>query len=380
LKKRNDSLHAFIVRIIPLFLLPAVLFSPQAARAEYTFPVSLCEIGDEAFSGAELPASVVLPGSVRAIGNSAFYGCETLMEITIPDSVSEIGEDAFTGCSEAVLLHCGTGSAACSYAITHNLDYEAGTVCRALLIGQNYTGTTYALLGPSNDVRAMRFCLQNMSKRPYQVTTVSNQTAEEMLSAIGRTFASASSRDLSLLYYSGHGDTDGSLVGTGNTTVSPAQLRAALDQIPGRKIVIVDACFSGQLITTRGTTNRGTGPSAAFVSAFQNAFSQRNRGELNTDAYFVITAAAENEQSAENYIVSGSSGRYMGYFTYGFCLGCGWDGVANRAGNMAADTNEDGAVSLQEAYAYAGTYAKAQNSLQSAAVWPTNCRWFAPFR
>ena len=59
--------------------------------------------------------------------------------------------------------------------------------------------------------------------------------------------------------------------------------------------------------------------------------------------------------------------------------GCGYDGVAYRAGSLGADRNGDNAVSIQEAYTYANNLASTYGD-QEAMVWPSGCRWFAPFR
>ena len=231
----------------------------------------------------------------------------------------------------------------------------------------------------------------------WTVNAVSNQTATGILSAISSTFANAAEQDISLFYYSGHGAEDGSLIGSsGKDFITPTQLRGTLDSIPGRKIVIVDACYSGQLIAedTEDSGNpdmpmlQGTGDmaektdhAAQFISAFQSAFRRVwLQGALNTDSYYVITAAREDEESGEGYITSGSSTRILGFFTYAFCLGLGYNGVTMRSTTLSADQNGDQAVSIQEAYQLAAQHAQGSNSLQHAVVWPDGCWWFAPFR
>lgn len=94
----------------------------------------------------------------------------------------------------------------------------------------------------------------------------------------------------------------------------------------------------------------------------------------------MITAAREYEESEEGYISSGGNGRIMGYFSYNFCLGLGLNGVTMRKDALNADRNGDDAVSIQEAYAWAAQNALAMNAGQHAAVWPSGCGWFAPFR
>ena len=334
-------------------------------------------------------ASFLIPEGTKVIESEAFQNCASLNDIQIPASVSEIGDGAFSDCGEALWIHCTPGSAASYYAVQHQLDYDAGTVYRALLIGQTYSGTNLVLYGPANDVKAMRFCLLEYGQTKYSVTVKTNLTASAILQAAASAFSSATENDVSLFYYSGHGQTDGSLVGSDESTISPAQLKAALDQIPGRKVIVVDACYSGQLISEEDSLllkNASPAESApdpaSFTSAWMSVFSSRLRGAFNTGSgsYFVMTAAQPDEESQEGSISSGTSQRIMGLFSHGLCLGCGYDGITYRATSLQADRNGDSAVSIQEAFTFASQKAHESNSGQSAMVWPAGCTWFAPFR
>ena len=335
-------------------------------------------------------AAFTLPEALTEIGDEAFAGCAGLNSAEVPESVTSIGEDAFSGCGEALLILTEPGSEAVNYARTHQLDYRAGTQYRALLIGQMYHDSVITPLdGPVNDITALQTRLPQIG---WTVTTRSDLTAEGIRAAIGTALGGATENDVSLFYYSGHGYEDGSLVGTDAEGLTPESLRNALDGIPGRKVVIVDACYSGQLITEDGGQAKGaqtrkaakaSGPadgSEAFINSFQAAFRPRLRGALNTNSYYVITAARADEECGEEYITAGGSGRYMGVFTYYLCLGIGYNGVVRQTAPLNADINGDGAVSIQEAYGYAAANATERNPYQHAVVWPAGCRWFAPFR
>lgn len=374
-----------------------------SANATFDLPGSLTEIGDQSFQNVTSLSSLIIPGTVTCIGASAFAGCSNLDEITIPSSVTTIGEAAFSGCGEALLIHAAPDSAASAYAKSHFLDYQADTTYRALVVGQTYTGTSMALEGPANDMRAVQLCLSAMQTTPWQVTSASNLTANSFLARVSSVFASADEDDVSLLYYAGHGRRDGSLVGRDNVSITPQMLKSAFDQIPGRKIIIVDACYSGQLISEEETGSQAAlastsskrllkteDPSAEtqdlnegaaqFVSAFQSAFRLRTRGALNSDGYYVITAALPNQQSAEGTITVGDISRVMGIFSFSFCMGCGYNGVTYASAPLSADTSGDGVVSFQEAFSYAAATASSYNPNQTASAWPTGCTWFAPFR
>ena len=338
-------------------------------------------------------AEFTLPASLTEIGDEAFAGCGALNEASVPDSVELIGEDAFSGCGEALLILTEPGSEAVNFARSHQYDYRAGTHYRALLIGQTYSGSAVSpLQGPANDIRALQMWLPQIG---WTVTTKSNLTADGIRSAIGTAFQGATENDVNFFYYSGHGEQNGALLGIDGEGLSPESLRSALDNVPGRKVIVVDACYSGKIIEEEDEKGkrinlRKTGETSetedkrdtveAFLSSFQAAFRPRLRGALNANNYYVITAARSDEQSVEQFVSSNGSGRIMGIFTYYFCLGIGYNGVNYQVTTLNADVNGDGAVSIQEAFAYAAEEAMAKNPYQHAVVWPLGCRWFAPFR
>ena len=345
----------------------------------------LCLLLLAASAGAE---SLVLPDGLYELESEAFADCSCVREVTVPASVEIIGDRCFSGAGETLWVHCAPGSAAHTYALQYGLDYDADTQCRALVIGQNYTGTNDVLYGPANDARAMRMCLMSLSRMNYTVIPRTNLTAAQIVEAIGSAFATADETDISLLFYSGHGDTGGCLVGSDLVNLSPSALRAALDAVPGRKVVIVDACYSGSLaeVNAASTDSAAGGTMDDFNAAFLRAFSSpmRKSASASPNAYYVMTSARSDEVSWEHLISSGGASQIMGFFSYSFCMGCGWDGVAQKAVAPAADANADGAVSIAEAFAYArdramalaNSYEVEQNAQSNAA----GCTAFSPFR
>lgn len=252
---------------------------------------------------------------------------------------------------------------------------------RALLIGQTYPGTANALPGPDVDANAMKAMLQTMTATPYSVSVKTNLTASGIISAIGSTFGSATEDDVSLFYYSGHGafsETSsylGALCGTDDYIVTVLQLKAALDKIPGAKIVILDSCHSGAHIG-KSVTVSSTGYTAVqnLSSAFNNsvisAFSSVSRSNLATDGYYVMTASHSSETSQS---ISYDRLNYVGLFTYAMLLGCGYDEwESSHLSSLYCDSNGDSKISLQEAYSYAYSNALEVNPDQNAQVYPTN--------
>ena len=295
---------------------------------------------------------------------------------------------------------------------------EAVGTYRALLIGNTYTGESNELPGCDNDVDGMRTMLGRMTATPYSVTVKKNIRAEEILSSISSTFGNASYNDVSLFYYSGHGansvGADGNptsyhaaLVGTFQTYVSIARLKTELDKIPGKKVIIIDACHSGQFIARDGTMTQVS--SSAFNSQVVNLFANDDQlsGDVSRTAvvlaadgsellseeapefidragdtnfaksgYYVITACRSEEKSVSTGYDSNGDGkidRYFGLFTYGLCYGNGWNLARNSAiSSLNADLNKDSKVTLYEAYVYAKVMAQSHNPNQTAQIWPEN--------
>lgn len=300
-------------------------------------------------------------------------------------------------------------------AYTHQ---EAVGTYRALLIGNTYIGESNELPGCENDVDGMRTMLGRMTATPYSVTVKKNIRAEEILSSISSTFGNAGYNDVSLFYYSGHGanslGADGNptsyhaaLVGTFQTYVSIARLKTELDKIPGKKVIIIDACHSGQFIARDGTMTQVS--SSAFNSQVVNLFANDDQlsGDVSRTAvvlaadgsellseeapafidragdtnfaksgYYVITACRSEEKSVSTGYDSNGDGkidRYFGLFTYGLCYGNGWNLARNSAiSSLNADLNKDSKVTLYEAYVYAKVMAQSHNPNQTAQIWPEN--------
>ena len=230
-------------------------------------------------------------------------------------------------------------------------------IYRAVLVGNTYPGTSNALPGCDNDVYSMRAVLNAMTGTDYTITTRFNVNATDIQGAISSAFADARPCDVSLFYFSGHGTSSGALVGTGNTTVSVATLRAWLDKIPGTKIVIIDACFSGNMI---GKAEGSNSPSS-FTSAFISGFSYYTKADnLANNGYIVMTACTKEQES--NSLTAGNVS--FGAFTYGVCYGSGYDSWNQTSlSTLHADADGNEAIILGEAYTTAVARVAWLNSL-----------------
>ena len=83
--------------------LPVTRIAPGACKGntvlyEVFLPVTIEEIGDEAFSGCTALQQFHFSPVLQSIGKRAFYGCSKLKVMIIPDTVTEIGKEAFAAC------------------------------------------------------------------------------------------------------------------------------------------------------------------------------------------------------------------------------------------------------------------------------------------
>lgn len=363
-------------------LLAVLLVVPGIAHPEsIIIPQGVTAVEESAFEACTTIETVTLPEGLTDIGKTAFKDCERLSRIAIPGSVQNIGENVFEGCPADLLISTEAGSSAAGWAMNNNRDFNAGTKYRALVIGQTYSGEN-TLHGPANDVTAMQNSLECFPGTPFEVTIKRNLKAAEILSNIQSVFGQAGENDVSLFYYSGHGvwsddpEYQGALLGYDNYGVTASQLRSALDRIAGRKILVIDSCYSGVYAKERNASRSAksaedtvtVGSAKEFVDSFISTFSVKKRGSGTYSSYYIITASAEDEESWESTI----GGKTMGEFTYYFTYGIGT--------YLPADRNNNSVITIQEAYQYACDWLLMMSDDQHAKVYPANCNWFGWLR
>ena len=174
------------------------------------------------------------------------------------------------------------------------------------------------------------------------------------------------------------------LVGLADAAVKESLLRTitALQslgfRIPGKKIVIIDSCHSGQMIGRSGEASSVTNAElTAFNRQVVTTFTQQARSDydLANSGYYVITAAHSTEDRATMGYDADNDGildKRFGLFTYSMCYGNGWNMATNAARTLTADSDSDGVITLNEAYSYARYKAQQSNPNQTAQVYPTN--------
>jgi hypothetical protein len=197
----------------------------------------------------------------------------------------------------------------------------------ALVIGSNtgYQGRVqlkYAV----RDARTVAGVLSSLGGvESNDIVLINDPTLDQLSSGLDR-FAdmvthNGPGRKEVVLYYSGHADERGILLGKDLLTYG--KIKTYVDQLPADvRIIVLDACSSGELTREKGGTMR---PAFLFDAS----------AAMNGHAY--LTSSSENEGAQESDSLKGS------IFTHYLVSGL-------RGG---ADANSDGKITLDEAYQYA---------------------------
>lgn len=222
---------------------------------------------------------------------------------------------------------------------------------RALLIGnQNYLREEDKLRGTHADLIRMENTLANNyfgddNSKFESIVVKKDLKGEEILEAIKTYFSEAREGDVSYLYYSGHGGKDelnrSALIGIDRDFISVDEIERALNCIPGKKVIIFDACNSGGFIRRQDLLARSRSVEEDFNKGVIETFSKR-LGFLNKNQYKVITSASADELAYELRFSDGWGGELTRHYTEGL----GYNGIFD------ADKDGDGDVSLKEAQNY----------------------------
>lgn len=193
---------------------------------------------------------------------------------------------------------------------------------RAIIIGLNYTGTGYSLPDCELDADNMRVMLEVAGVKCE--VTKSEATPTALMSYL-ITYAATKQKasDTLYIYFSGHGmqipnkaepdkyDEAICLYDDirGIMPLKDDDLRTALDQVPGTKIVILDCCFAGGMEREVGHPDRKAKsiPFNELIIVYTLANVLKREKAVSPEKTYFVFACSENE-------VSYSTG-YGGLFT-----------------------------------------------------------------
>ncbi|MEG2388087.1 MAG: caspase family protein [Clostridia bacterium] len=257
--------------------------------------------------------------------------------------------------------------------------------CRVYVIANSdYPGTNIDLDGPITDKKILSGAYKNASFAgvPAEVFVHENLGSKQVMKVLcDMAKSGADEDDLSVFYYSGHGEGGsdpalrGALYCVDDANVPVDRVRAALDRVPGRVLVILDSCLSGQFIEQKSVREQAEAAkdyNQAVIAAFAGATAKKPLPDSSVSKkYMILTASRPLELAWET--------DKHGLFTYYLGKGIGFDDEANpKVSVLHADTNGDMRVSLSEIYDYAapkvyeGSISDTDSITQHVMVWPAN--------
>ena len=221
------------------------------------------------------------------------------------------------------------------------LSEEGGGVSRVLLIGcDRFLSQSDTYPSSFQNVSKMEQVLKGSRTQPVMVCAKPEgiSSLEEIQKLIRTTFQGAGEQDLNYFYLSTHGlwqegEPNYGMTfllsdGVRESGITAGQLYDCLKDIPGKKILILDACHSGAVI--------GKGEHTSFDNVF-----------CSPDFRVICSSGA----AEESWFWSGRSTEYGqidggGYFSDVMAMGM------SMSTGYAADRNHDGEITLSEIKAY----------------------------
>jgi hypothetical protein len=260
--------------------------------------------------------------------------------------------------------------------------FLTGNAHEALIIGITDYDKASDLSLTDDDALNLKVALES-TKLNYTITTLLNRVNKSDIETSLGNLSGMDDESIFTFTYAGHGgysysNHESYLYMSDGGHLYMSELKILLDRIPGKKIVIIDACKSGNFINlTSGkqeiSEDEARQAAEQFNTSVINTFMSHERGVASQ--YYVITAANTSQSSWENTKIKN------GVFSFFFLDGIGDVGEENPDDlfdyTFNADTNSDNKVTFQEAFTYtAPKVEEFVNNLmgyhQSVQVYPTN--------
>lgn len=211
----------------------------------------------------------------------------------------------------------------------------------SVIIGLDYTNTSYDhLSGTINDANELRQAFTEVARKDgrgytnYQmiqeentvplIPSTSYPSKSNVKSRLNDLANITTEDDLTILTYSGHGvEQSGDLI-FGRTSpatdnfMSVTELLISMSNIKGKKLVILDSCYSGMFVES-SPSSTSTVLENSINKFFETYYSSDKYGKPDL---FVLTASA-HAKSYEKYFADYSHSH--GIFTYALLQALGWD-------------------------------------------------------
>ena len=319
-------------------------------------------------------ANIAMPAEVKLYTNSELKLEYTLLPENLIGSYSFAPEDptliSFDPETGMITSNSKTGTTrivfqSINYSAECSVTVESNPKYRALVIGSyNNSGASNDLPFASNNLNNMYSTLSKaqIGDETYSITgAFSNPSKSKVQSLITGTFKDAKQDDVSLIYIMSHGyyqSTSNGYYGyyfslapnyskaDSSTYVTAGELMSWISGIQGNVILVLDSCKSGGFITDC---------SGGIAS----------KGNMS-----VLTAQSFDKNAS--YYQGSSTATTVEFLTYAFCRGLGEDQMAGTMAAMNADSNGDGQITVQEAFAYARSDCQIQIGLKRSTFKPTS--------
>ena len=319
-------------------------------------------------------ANIAMPAEVKLYTNSELKLEYTLLPENLIGSYSFAPEDptliSFDPETGMITSNSKTGTTrivfqSINYSAECSVTVESNPKYRALVIGSyNNSGASNDLPFASNNLNNMYSTLSKaqIGDETYSITgAFSNPSKSKVQSLITGTFKDAKQDDVSLIYIMSHGyyqSTSNGYYGyyfslapnyskaDSSTYVTAGELMSWISGIQGNVILVLDSCKSGGFITDC---------SGGIAS----------KGNMS-----VLTAQSFDKNAS--YYQGSSTATTVEFLTYAFCRGLGVDQMTGTMAAMNADSNGDGQITVQEAFAYARSDCQIQIGLKRSTFKPTS--------
>jgi len=204
----------------------------------------------------------------------------------------------------------------------------------------------------------------------YSSSTVNNiyyPSKEHIITALINLKASSTDNSINIIYYSGHGFDNGSWalattnsvtglsIFNSNQVLSVDEIYEELEDIKGKTLIIVDACFSGNFYKESAYSLQKD------KFSLINAFSKFISNDSEVSDIYILCATEDDNKSYEPGYTSGI--RLHGFFTKALLEGLGWDDEDESTPGELAETIPPAAVNKIVSVDYLVEYIKANQDI-----------------
>lgn len=142
----------------------------------------------------------------------------------------------------------------------------------------DYPGTSMDLNLPAKDAQTITWLYSKNTNVEYSQLLNEKATRQNIISEMRKTFAKATSEDIVVLFYSGHGYPGGFAVYDGQLTYTQIRKAMATSKCKN-KMIFADACFSGK-IRTNGNSSQSSLQSAKKANVMLFLSSRSNETSI----------------------------------------------------------------------------------------------------